>query len=121
MASSLEDPDDDTLRVMVATDTHLGFMERDPVRGTDSFAAFEESLFLAKKYKASKDEQPRERGGKEGNTEHSWLRCTSFGSCAHPPLPRLLALSPLCSHSSLAVSLALSHSLGMLVACFGAD
>jgi double-strand break repair protein MRE11 len=36
--------DDDIVRVMVATDNHLGFMERDPVRGNDSFAAFEEIL-----------------------------------------------------------------------------
>ena len=29
-------------------DNHLGFSEKDPVRGNDSFAAFEEVLFLAK-------------------------------------------------------------------------
>eukprot|EP00752_Nemacystus_decipiens_P013425 g11888.t1 len=36
---------------MVATDSHLGYMERDPVRGKDSFAAFEEMLLLAKQKK----------------------------------------------------------------------
>ncbi|CAM9719316.1 unnamed protein product [Ectocarpus sp. 4 AP-2014] len=38
---------------MVATDSHLGqvYMERDPVRGKDSFAAFEEMLLLAKERK----------------------------------------------------------------------
>lgn len=29
----LEDADDDTLRIMLSTDNHLGFNERDPVRG----------------------------------------------------------------------------------------
>lgn len=32
------------MRMLVATDSHLGFMERDPIRGADSFAAFEEIL-----------------------------------------------------------------------------
>ncbi|KAG0044666.1 Double-strand break repair protein mre11a [Gryganskiella cystojenkinii] len=37
----------DTFSIMVATDNHLGYLERDPVRGNDSFAAFEEILALA--------------------------------------------------------------------------
>ncbi|KAJ3122120.1 Double-strand break repair protein mre11a [Nowakowskiella sp. JEL0407] len=37
----------DTLRVLVATDNHLGFLESDAVRGQDSFLAFEEILQLA--------------------------------------------------------------------------
>lgn len=51
MVMVLEDPDQDTLRVLVSTDNHLGFMERDPIRGMDSFAALEEVLHLAKKHK----------------------------------------------------------------------
>ena len=47
---ALEDPDDTTLRIMLSTDNHLGYAERDPVRGMDSFAAFEEVLYLAKRY-----------------------------------------------------------------------
>lgn len=35
-------------RILVATDTHLGHKERDPIRGDDSFVAFEEILQLAK-------------------------------------------------------------------------
>ena len=31
-----------------STDNHLGFLEKDPVRANDSFAAFEEILKLAK-------------------------------------------------------------------------
>ncbi|XP_028027412.1 double-strand break repair protein MRE11 [Bombyx mandarina] len=38
---------DDTLRILIASDIHLGFMENDPVRGEDSFIAFEEVLSLA--------------------------------------------------------------------------
>ncbi|CAG8475965.1 4186_t:CDS:10 [Ambispora gerdemannii] len=39
---------DNAIRVLVATDNHLGYLERDPVRGQDSFKAFEEILKLAK-------------------------------------------------------------------------
>ena len=46
----LEDPDENTLRIMLSTDNHLGYNERDPVRGGDSFAAFEEVLYLAKRF-----------------------------------------------------------------------
>ena len=47
----LDEPDGDTLRILVSTDNHLGSLEHDPVRGPDSFAAFEEVLYLAKKLK----------------------------------------------------------------------
>lgn len=43
--------DDDIIRFIVATDNHLGFCERDPIRCNDSFAAFEEVLQQAKKRK----------------------------------------------------------------------
>lgn len=39
--------DDDVIRFLVSTDNHLGFAERDPVRGNDSLAAFEEVLRTA--------------------------------------------------------------------------
>lgn len=42
--------DEDTLRIMVSTDNHLGYAEKDPIRGNDSFAAFEEVLVLAKRH-----------------------------------------------------------------------
>lgn len=42
-----EGNDRDTFTILVATDNHLGYLERDPVRGNDSFAAFEEILALA--------------------------------------------------------------------------
>ena len=42
-----EEEDDDVFTIMVATDSHLGYCDRDAVRGTDSFAAFEEVLRLA--------------------------------------------------------------------------
>lgn len=46
----LEDPDPNTLRILVSTDNHLGYAENDNVRGNDSFAALEEVLYLAKEY-----------------------------------------------------------------------
>ena len=41
----------DVMRILISTDNHLGYAERDAVRGIDSFAAFEEVLYLAKKYR----------------------------------------------------------------------
>ena len=46
----LEDPDPDTMRILISTDNHLGYAETDNVRGNDSFAALEEVLYLAKEY-----------------------------------------------------------------------
>ncbi|KAL6065853.1 Double-strand break repair protein [Balamuthia mandrillaris] len=41
----------DTLRFLVATDNHLGYAEKDPIRGDDSFNTFEEILQLAQFHK----------------------------------------------------------------------
>lgn len=41
---------EDTLRILIASDIHLGYMENDAVRGEDSFIAFEEVLSLAVQY-----------------------------------------------------------------------
>lgn len=38
----------DTLRILVATDNHVGHAERDPVRGDDSWKTFDEIMRLAK-------------------------------------------------------------------------
>ncbi|KAJ1943234.1 meiotic recombination, partial [Kickxella alabastrina] len=42
------DDDASTLHILVATDNHLGYMERDPIRGQDSFHAFAEILQIAR-------------------------------------------------------------------------
>ena len=34
--------DNDVVRILITTDNHLGYLEKDPVRSEDSFAAFEE-------------------------------------------------------------------------------
>lgn len=39
-----EGNDGDVFKIMIATDNHLGYNEKDPVRGDDSFLAFEEIL-----------------------------------------------------------------------------
>ncbi|KAH7468921.1 Double-strand break repair protein MRE11 [Phytophthora ramorum] len=39
----------DTLRVLLSTDNHLGYAEKDPVRGNDSFRSFREILQLAQR------------------------------------------------------------------------
>ncbi|TPX67344.1 hypothetical protein SpCBS45565_g03855 [Spizellomyces sp. 'palustris'] len=41
------DPDANTFKILIATDNHVGYMEKDPIRGNDSFEAFEEILQLA--------------------------------------------------------------------------
>ena len=40
---------EDTLRILIATDNHVGYLESDPIRGDDSFTTFEEILKLAKR------------------------------------------------------------------------
>ena len=46
----MKPPDANTLRVLIATDTHLGAHERDPIRKDDAFLAFEEIFTHAKRY-----------------------------------------------------------------------
>lgn len=48
-AAGAKPPDANTLRVLVATDTHLGAHERDPIRRDDAFLAFEEIFDHARK------------------------------------------------------------------------
>ena len=38
----------DVLKILITTDNHLGFMEKDAERGADSFVSFEEALEIAK-------------------------------------------------------------------------
>lgn len=38
----------DTVRILVATDNHVGYNERDPIRGDDSWKSFHEVMCLAK-------------------------------------------------------------------------
>ncbi|KAL7528019.1 hypothetical protein ACHAXR_002675, partial [Thalassiosira sp. AJA248-18] len=47
-----EGEDDSVLKILLSTDNHLGYNERDAIRGRDSFAAFEEVLSLARHHKA---------------------------------------------------------------------
>jgi len=44
--------DDSIVRILISTDNHLGFMEKDTIRYNDSFAAFEEIFLTAKSKKA---------------------------------------------------------------------
>lgn len=38
----------DTIRILVATDSHVGYEERDPIRKDDSWRSFDEVMKLAK-------------------------------------------------------------------------
>lgn len=38
----------DTIRILIATDSHVGYMEDDPIRGDDSWQTFHEVMTLAK-------------------------------------------------------------------------
>lgn len=40
--------DEDTFKILVATDIHLGYMEKDAVRGNDTFVTFDEILRLTR-------------------------------------------------------------------------
>ncbi|KAI0267279.1 Metallo-dependent phosphatase-like protein [Gloeopeniophorella convolvens] len=44
------DVPEDTIRIMLATDNHIGYLERDPIRGQDSVNTFREILQLAVKH-----------------------------------------------------------------------
>lgn len=48
MAASSASSSQPVIKVMISTDNHLGYLEKDPIRGDDSFRAFEEVLELAK-------------------------------------------------------------------------
>jgi double-strand break repair protein MRE11 len=39
------------MKLLLATDNHVGYLERDPIRGKDSFRAFEEILQIANEKK----------------------------------------------------------------------
>jgi double-strand break repair protein MRE11 len=41
---------------MLATDNHIGYLEKDPVRGQDSFNAFREILQLARDREVSRED-----------------------------------------------------------------
>jgi double-strand break repair protein MRE11 len=45
--------DVNTFKILVATDCHLGYMEKDEVRRDDSFVAFEEIFEQAKQHRVS--------------------------------------------------------------------
>ncbi|KAK1216639.1 meiotic recombination [Marasmius sp. AFHP31] len=45
----------DTIRILLATDNHIGYLERDPIRGQDSINTFKEILQLARKHDATGD------------------------------------------------------------------
>ena len=42
---------ENTFRICVTTDNHLGYKEEDPIRGPDTFNTFNEILSIAKKQK----------------------------------------------------------------------
>lgn len=39
---------ENTIRILIASDNHIGFAERDPVRGNDSYDSFREVMEIAK-------------------------------------------------------------------------
>ena len=45
--TGIQPPGTNTIRILVATDNHVGYNERDAIRGDDSWRAFEEVMNLA--------------------------------------------------------------------------
>ena len=66
-----------TIKIMLATDNHIGYNERDPVRGQDSINAFKEILQLAVKHDVSYESLAR---GVAFTLLPSATRSTSFFS-----------------------------------------
>lgn len=52
MENLSRDEESNTVKILVATDCHLGYMEKDEVRRHDSFQAFEEICSIAEKKQA---------------------------------------------------------------------
>ncbi|XP_048838073.1 double-strand break repair protein MRE11 [Brienomyrus brachyistius] len=50
MTSGNTPDDDDTFKILIATDIHLGYMEKDVIRGNDTFVTFDEILKHAKQH-----------------------------------------------------------------------
>lgn len=48
IGSKLTHPEADTIRILVATDNHVGYEERDAIRKDDSWRTFDEVLNLAR-------------------------------------------------------------------------
>ena len=44
----LTSPEADAIRILVATDNHVGFEERDPIRKDDSWQTFDECMNIAR-------------------------------------------------------------------------
>jgi len=44
------EPGPDTIRILLTTDNHVGYLENDPVRGDDSWKTFQEVTYLAKSH-----------------------------------------------------------------------
>lgn len=47
----IENTDPNTIRILLSTDNHLGYGERNEGRGDDSFAAFEEIMYIAQRFR----------------------------------------------------------------------
>lgn len=45
--------EEDTFKILIATDIHLGYLEKDPVRGNDTFVTFDEILRHAQQKEVS--------------------------------------------------------------------
>lgn len=50
---TIQEDDPSHVKIMLATDNHVGYMERDPVRGSDSINTFREILQMAKDHDVS--------------------------------------------------------------------
>ncbi|XP_053176683.1 double-strand break repair protein MRE11 [Scomber japonicus] len=50
MSSESTLDDEDTFKILIATDVHLGYLEKDAIRGADTYTTLEEILEYAKKY-----------------------------------------------------------------------
>ena len=42
-----DDEEDSVISILIASDVHLGYLEKDPIRGEDSFATFNEVFQIA--------------------------------------------------------------------------
>lgn len=53
LMSYVSGDDPNAIRILVATDNHVGYEERDPIRKDDSWKTFDEILTIAKEREVS--------------------------------------------------------------------
>ena len=94
------------INILVATDLHLGYLEKDPIRGEDSFATFNEVFQIANERKVRRrflrrktlplylKAAPQHTGAGSSTIDSVWQNCAGrHGPACGRSLPRQQAVA----------------------------